>query len=349
VLNAIREGDPLREDLLEVKKGAERAAALTQQLLAFGRKQVLQPVPLSLNQVAEGVEKMLRRILGEDIDFRLGLARDLGVALADPGQLDQVLMNLVVNARDAMPRGGRLTIETSNVELDEEYASQHPGVKPGPYVALTVADTGCGMDPQTQARIFEPFFTTKEKGKGTGLGLPMVYGIVKQSGGYISVQSEPGMGSSFKIHLPRDRSAKAAETTGTAPVSRSSAGTETVLVVEDEEALLRVAKRGLGQAGYTVLTAGDGEEALRVAAQYAGTIHLLATDVIMPRMGGNALATELSKSRPGLKILYMSGYTDDAILHHGVLEPGTHFLAKPITSVDLVRKVREVLDAASRS
>jgi two-component system cell cycle sensor histidine kinase/response regulator CckA len=349
VLNAVREEDPLRNDLVEVKKSAERAAALTQQLLAFGRKQVLQPVPLSFNMVAEGCARMLLRILGEDIDFRMALAPDLGVALADPGQMEQVLMNLVLNARDAMPRGGKLTIETSNAELDEEYAAQHLGVKPGPYVMLAVTDTGCGMGPKILERVFEPFFTTKEKGKGTGLGLPMVYGIVKQSEGQISVHSEPGKGASFKIYLPRDLSARAREPTRTAPVSTRTAGTETILVVEDEEALLRVAKRGLGQAGYTVLTAGDGEEALRIAAAHPGTIHLLATDVIMPRMGGNALATELSKSRPGLKILYMSGYTDDAILHHGVLEPGTHFLAKPITSVDLVRKVREVLDAASRS
>jgi two-component system cell cycle sensor histidine kinase/response regulator CckA len=200
------------------------------------------------------------------------------------------------------------------------------------------------MDQQTQARIFEPFFTTKEKGKGTGLGLPMVYGIVKQSGGNIWVYSEPGRGTTFKIHLPRDPSTTAVTTPRSAPAPTRTVGTETILVVEDEEALLRVAKRGLGQAGYTVLTASDGEEALRIAAAHPGTIHLLATDVIMPRMGGKALATELSKARPGLKVLYMSGYTDDTILHHGVLEPGTHFLAKPITSVDLVRKVREALD-----
>jgi two-component system cell cycle sensor histidine kinase/response regulator CckA len=345
-LTAVGETEPLRADLLEVKKSAERAAALTRQLLAFSRKQVLQPVPLSLNQVAEGIEKMLRRILGEDIDFRLALAPDLGVARADPGQMDQVLMNLVVNARDAMPRGGKLTLETSNVELDEEYAAQHLGVRPGPYVRLAVSDTGSGMDPKILERVFEPFFTTKEKGKGTGLGLPMVYGIVKQSEGHISVYSEPGKGTSFKIYLPRDLSAKAAATTRTAAAPMLTQGTETILVVEDEEALIRVAMRSLGQAGYTVLTAGDGEEALRTAAAHPGTIHLLATDVVMPRMGGRALATELSKTRPGLKILYMSGYTDDAIIHHGVLEHGTNFLAKPFTAVDLARKVREALDRA---
>jgi len=342
-LERVREDDPMRDDLLEVKKAGERAAALTRQLLAFSRKQVLQPVPLSLNQIAAGVEKMLRRILGEDIDFVQVLAPDLGLTLADPGQIEQVLMNLAVNARDAMPEGGKLTIETSNVEIDEEYAARHVDVKPGPYVQLAVTDTGCGMDQQTRARLFEPFFTTKEKGKGTGLGLPTVYGIVKQSEGNIWVYSEPGQGTTFKIYLPRDLAATA---TAIRPptVPWRSTGTETILVVEDEEALRKVARRTLDAAGYTVLTAADGDDALLTSAQHVGAIHLLLTDVVMPRMSGRALAQELAKTRPTLKVLYMSGYTDNAIVHHGVLDTGTHFLGKPFTAADVMHKVREVLD-----
>jgi CheY-like chemotaxis protein len=327
-----------------VKQAGERAAALTRQLLAFSRKQVLQPVALDLNQSAAGVEKMLRRILGEDIDLVQTLAPDLGLTLADPGQIEQVLMNLVVNARDAMPEGGRLTIETSNVEIDEEYAARHVAVRPGPYVQLAVTDTGCGMDQQTKARLFEPFFTTKEKGKGTGLGLSTVYGIVKQSGGNIWVYSELGQGTTFKIYLPQELSATTATTTRPPTILRRSTGTETILVAEDEESLRKVARRTLDAAGYTVLTAADGDEALLTSAQHAGDIHLLLTDVVMPRMSGRTLAQELSKTRPALKILYMSGYTDNSIVHHGVLDAGTHFLGKPFTAADLARKVREVLD-----
>ena len=321
-LGQVREGDPLRDDLLEVKKGGERAAALTRQLLAFSRKQVLQAVPLSLNQIAVGIEKMLRRILGEDIDFVQALEPDLGVVRADPGQIEQVLMNLVVNARDAMPEGGQLTIETSNIEIDEEYAARHVAVRPGPYVQLAVTDTGSGMDRETIAKIFEPFFTTKGEGKGTGLGLSTVYGIVKQSGGNVWVYSEPGHGTTFKIYLPRDLSAAAAtDTRPTAAPSRVT-GTETVLVVEDEPALCEVARRTLDAAGYRVLTAASGDEALLIFAEHVGDIHLLLTDVVMPRMSGRALAQELTKRRPTLKVLYMSGYTDDAIVHHGVLRRG---------------------------
>jgi PAS domain S-box-containing protein len=344
-LEGLREGDALRDDLLEVKKSGERAAVLTRQLLAFSRKQVLQAVPLSLNQIAVGVESMLRRILGEDIDFVQALAPDLGVVRADPGQMEQVLMNLVVNARDAMPRGGMLTIETANVEIDEEYAARHVAVRPGPYVQLVVTDTGCGMDPQTRARIFEPFFTTKEKGRGTGLGLSTVYGIVKQSGGNVWVYSEPGHGTTFKVYLPRELSVAVAAIRP-AVVPKRVTGTETILVVEDEEALRRVARRTLEGAGYTVLTAANGEEALRAALAVRG-IQLLLTDVVMPRMSGRVLARELSKTRPALAVLYMSGYTDDAIVHHGVLDAGTNFLAKPFTAGELARKVREVLDGGS--
>jgi PAS domain S-box-containing protein len=343
-MDAVPEGDPLRNDLLEIKNAGERAASLTRQLLAFGRKQVLQPVPLSLNVIATGVEKLLRRVLGEDIDLVQALAADLGLTLADPSQLEQVLMNLVVNARDAMPEGGKLTIETSNVEVDEEYATRHVAVKPGPYVQLAVTDTGCGMDEQTRARIFEPFFTTKEKGKGTGLGLSTVYGIVKQSGGNIWVYSELGRGTTFKVYLPRELSVTAPAVIRPSAVPMRITGTETILVVEDEEALLRISLRTLEAAGYRVLTATNGDEALLVSARHVGDIHLLLTDVVMPRMGGRALAQALSKVRPALKVLYMSGYTDDAIVHHGVLDAGTHFLAKPFTTVDMTRKVREILD-----
>ncbi len=341
-MEGVPEGASLRGDLRQVKKAGERAATLTRQLLAFSRRQVLQPVHLSLNEVAEGVEKMLRRILGEDIDLVQMLAPDLGPTLADPGQIEQVLMNLVVNARDAMPEGGRLTIETSNAEIDEEYAARHAGVKAGPYVRLAVTDTGCGMDGQTKAQLFEPFFTTKGKGKGTGLGLSTVYGIVKQSGGNIWFYSEPGRGTTFKIYLPRKLGATATSTKLPSAPLRST-GTETILVVEDGEALREVARRTLDSAGYTVLTAGDGEEALLTSAEHAGDIHLLLTDVVMPGMGGRVLAEALIKTRPALRVLYMSGYTDDAIVHHGVIDPGTHFLGKPFAGAELLRKVGEVL------
>ena len=341
---ALREGDPLKDDLLEVKKAGDRAAVLTRQLLAFGRKQVLQSVPLNLNQVAEGVEKMLRRILGEDIDFVQVLAPDLGVVRADSGLIEQVLMNLVVNSRDAMSGGGKLTIETSNVELDDEYAAHHVGVKPGPYVQLAVTDTGCGMDEQTKTQLFEPFFTTKEKGKGTGLGLSTVYGIVKQSGGNVWVYSELGVGTTFKIYLPRELSVKATDTRLRA-IPKTATGTETILVVEDEEALRKVAKRSLEAVGYAVLTASAGAEALLISAQHAGTIHLLLTDVVMPRMSGKALAQALLKTRPMVKVLYMSGYADNAFVHHGVVDEGTHFIGKPFTATDVTRKVRSVLDS----
>ena len=343
-VRSLRDGDPLKDDLLEVRKAGDRAAALTRQLLAFGRKQLLQPVQLNLNQVAEDVEKMLRRILGEDIDFVQVLAPDLGVVRADPGQIEQVLMNLVVNARDAMVDGGKLTIETSNVDLDEDYAAEHMGVKPGPYVRLAVTDTGCGMDEQTKAQLFDPFFTTKEKGKGTGLGLSTVYGIVKQSGGTIWVYSELGMGSTFKIYLPRELSVTASATRLRAIVEIAK-GSETILVVEDEDALRKVVKRSLEAAGYSVLAASVGDEALRVSEHYEGIIHLLLTDVVMPRMGGKALAQALLKTRPATKVIYMSGYTDNTFVHQGVVDEGTNFIGKPFTSAEVTRKIRDVLDA----
>jgi two-component system, cell cycle sensor histidine kinase and response regulator CckA len=344
VLEELRLGDPIRDDLLEVKKAGERAAALTQQLLAFSRKQVLRPTLLNLNEVAAGVERMLRRILGADIDFVQVLAPDLGLTLADQGQIEQVLMNLVVNARDAMPHEGKLTIETSNVELDEEYASRHAGVAPGHYVMLAVSDTGCGMDEQTRARIFDPFYTTKDSDKGTGLGLSTVYGIVQQSGGSIWVYSEIGAGTTLKVYLPRQREATTTPAVEPSGFPGRSTGTETILVVEDEEALRAVARRCLEGAGYTMLAAANGDEALATYARHAGEIHLLLTDVVMPRMSGRALAQELSATQPSLRVLYMSGYANDAIVHRGVLDAGTHFLSKPFTAADLTRKVREVLD-----
>ncbi|PKN23866.1 MAG: hybrid sensor histidine kinase/response regulator [Deltaproteobacteria bacterium HGW-Deltaproteobacteria-22] len=343
-MESLREGDPLLADLLEVKNAGERAAVLTRQLLAFSRKQVLQPSVLDINGVTAGLEKMLRRILGEDVELVQELAPELGLVMADQGQIEQVLMNLVVNARDAMPMGGKLTIGTANIELDEEYSERHLAVKPGSYVQLAVSDTGHGMDEQTQKRIFEPFFTTKEKDKGTGLGLAMVYGIVKQSGGDIWVYSELGQGTTFKVYLPRDRSTGARSATVSPVVAGRATGTETVLIVEDEESLRKVIRRVLVAAGYTVMTAKDGDEALQICARHTEELHLVLTDVVMPRMSGRVLVQELAKTRPTVKVVYMSGYTDAAISHHGILDAGTHFLAKPFTSTGLLQKVREVLD-----
>jgi PAS domain S-box-containing protein len=342
-MKGTREGDPIKDDLLEVKKAAERAAELTRQLLAFGRKQVLQPVPLDLNQVALGIEKMLRRIIGEDIEFVQQLSPNLGVVRADRGQIEQVLMNLVINARDAMIGGGKLTIETSNVDLDAEYASHHADVIPGPYVQLAVSDTGSGMDEKTQEKIFEPFFTTKEKGKGTGLGLATVHGIVKQSGGNIWFYSEKGHGTTFKIYFPRDMAATV-KTIQPSIIPQQATGNETILVVEDEDALLRVAKRTLDAVGYQVVTAVDGDDALKIYANHKGGIQLLLTDVVMPKMSGFELAQELLKKQPDLKVLYMSGYTDNVYFHHGMLDGGVNFIGKPFTEDTLTLKVRKVLD-----
>jgi PAS domain S-box-containing protein len=347
VLHDMEADDARRVDLVQVKHAAERAAALTRQLLAFSRKQVLEPVELDLSQIARGMEKMFRRILGEDIEVVQVLAPDLWPAVADPGQIEQVLMNLVINARDAMPNGGRLTIATANVEVDGSCATSGPGLTPGPYVRLTVSDTGCGMDPSTLTKIFEPFFTTKAKDKGTGLGLSTVFGIVKQSGGEIQVASEPGRGSAFTFYLPRGMSSPSPAALAPAAVPAPAAGDETILVVEDEEELRNVARRILVDCGYQVLTAADGREALRVCEERQGTIHLVLTDVIMPEIGGKALADHLADSLPGAKIVFMSGYTDDAIAHHGVLAPSTHFIAKPFSAAELARKVRRVLDGGS--
>ena len=328
----------------QIKKAGDRAAALTRQLLAFSRKQILQPEVLDLNHIVVELNKMLQRLIGEDIDLLMGLAADLGKVKADPNQLEQVLMNLVVNARDAMPKGGKLTIETSNVHLSKESADFHMSVPPGHYVMLAVSDSGCGMDAQTQARIFEPFFTTKEVGKGTGLGLATVYGIVKQSEGSIWVYSEVGRGTTFKIYLPCVAGGVKEAVAEIANLDLLR-GSETVLVVEDEEVVREMATEILRESGYHVLEAKHANEALILAAQYEGKIHLMLTDVVMPQMSGRDLAEQLTPLRPEMKVLYMSGYTDDAIVHHGVLEEGTAFIGKPFSIDGLARKLRETLDA----
>lgn len=343
-LQRLDEHNSVRPYLEEVKKAGDRAANLTRQLLAFGRKQILQPIPLDLNGIVSDMNKMLRRLIGEDINLSAKLAIDLKRIKADPGQIEQVLMNLVVNARDAMPTGGKLTIETTNAELDREYASTHVGVNPGAYVVLAVSDTGTGMSEQVRKQIFEPFFTTKEKGKGTGLGLSTVYGVVKQSGGNIWVYSEPNHGTTFKVYLPALAStstsseAKAAES----PIPR---GSETVLLVEDEEVVRGLARKILEDAGYSVLVAPQGEEAVRLCNEHTNEIHLLLTDVVMPGAGGKVIADRLSALRPGIKVLFMSGYTDEAIVHHGVLDSNVEFIQKPFTPMGLSKKVREVLDS----
>jgi len=341
LLRQLRPEDPMRRDIELFRKTAMRATQLTRQLLAFSRKQVLQPKVLDLNAVVENMESMLRRLIGEDVALRTILPPALGRVKADPGQLEQVIVNLVVNARDAMPHGGKLTIETSDVELTDGEA-QHAGTRPGPTVVLAVTDTGTGMDAATQARIFEPFFTTKEQGKGTGLGLSTVYGIVQQSDGGISVHSAPGAGTTFKIYLPRIE--EGVEIVPSPELhQRAGGGTETVLLVEDEDELRAVVRETLQMYGYTVLEAGHGGEAMLIAERYSGPIHLLLTDVVMPTMSGADLARRLAAVRLEMKILFVSGYTDDAIVHHGVLEPGTAFLEKPFNPEQLVRRVREVL------
>jgi len=303
---------------------------------------VLQPMVLSLNDLAQDIENMLVRLIGEDVQLRLGLSPGAGNVRADAGQIQQVLMNLVVNARDAMPTGGKLLLETANADLTEQYAELHQPVIPGRYVMLAVSDTGTGMDAETRARIFEPFFTTKEKGRGTGLGLSTVYGIVKQSGGYVWVYSEPGRGTTFKLYFPRVDAP--AEIPAPPREAATLTGTETILLAEDDEMLRPLAKGLLKKLGYTVLDAENAERALGLASAHAGPIHLLVADVVMPGASGRELARQLAESRPDTKVLYVSGYTDDAIVHHGMLEPGLNFLQKPFNPGALARKVREVLD-----
>ena len=344
-INRLPKEDPIVEDLVEAMKAADHAAALTRQLLAFSRKQVLQPVSLNINTVASGLGPMLRRILGEDIEFVQKLSPYLGTVRADPGQIQQVLLNLVVNAREAMPKGGRLTITTADLEVDGEAEALRSSSAPGPYVELTVTDTGLGMDEQTKARIFEPFFTTKGLGKGTGLGLATVYGIVKQSGGNIVVSSAEGQGTTFKIQLPREHTRLAGPSHVAVETSAELvAGSETILVVEDEQAIRQVVQRILSTAGYTVLTAANGEEALVAIAGHDGVIHLLLTDVVMPKMGGRELAERLAKVRPDTIPVFMSGYAGNALHSQNGVEEGTHFISKPFTASELTKKVREILD-----
>jgi PAS domain S-box-containing protein len=336
-------GSPAQADVKEIRTAATRAAALTRQLLAFSRQQVLQPVVLNVNDVVRDLENMLQRVLGEDVELEAHCAVDLANTRADPGQLEQVIINLAVNARDAMPTGGKLTIETANVELDEHYAQTHRPVVPGRYVMVAVSDTGIGMDAATQARVFEPFFTTKEPGKGTGLGLSTAYGIIKQSGGYIWVYSEVGGGATFKIYLPRVDSP--AEVVAAPPELGTVAGTETVLLAEDDPLLLPLARDVLKKLGYSVLEARTAADAVAVAEAHTGVIHLLISDVVMPGESGLQLARRLLEVRPNLRVLYMSGYSDEAVVRHGLLDPGTTFLQKPFTPATLARKVRELLDA----
>ena len=331
-------------DAAEIRTAAQRAAGLTRQLLAFSRQQVLQPTVLCVNDVLANVENMLCRLLGENVALRTALAPDAGNVRADAGQLEQVIVNLAVNARDAMSAGGKLTIETANAELSEDYAEANQPVVAGQYVMLAVTDTGVGISPENRLRIFEPFFTTKEQGKGTGLGLSTVYGIVKQSGGYIWVYSEPGKGATFKVYLPRV-DAPVEPQTPPRPIQGTPAGTETILLAEDDEQLRKLVRGLLDRIGYQVLSAASAEEALAQAREHGSQIHLLLTDVVMPGEGGHQLARRLAEARPATRTLFMSGYTDAAIVDHGILERGHHYLQKPFTPAVLARRVRDVLDA----
>ncbi len=342
VLGQLEQTDPICRDIEEMKKAGERAASLTHQLLAFSRKQAIEPKVLDLNAIVSEAATMLCRLIGENIDLETVLEPRLGRVRSDPGQIEQVLVNLAVNAHDAMPEGGKLVIETQNVGVYEPYPSAHMKRDSGPYVMLAVSDTGSGMDAETKSHIFEPFYTTKERGKGTGLGLATVYGIVKQSGGDIWVYSEPGRGSTFKVYLPRvEEEADRVD----ANLSRATpSGSETVLLVEDEEALRALARRVLEGLGYIVLAAGSAEEALRVAQGHQKKIDLLVTDVIMPGMSGPQLARCLVNDRPGMKVLFTSGYTDTAIIQQGVVDAPTAFLQKPFAPEALARKVRDILD-----
>jgi two-component system, cell cycle sensor histidine kinase and response regulator CckA len=344
VLDGLSEDDPNRNDILQVTQAGQHAKSLTTQLLAFSRKQILQPAMLNLNDAITSMSSMLSRLIPESIDLVINAQPCLGLIYADPGQMQQILMNFVINARDAMPQGGKLTIETANVNHDEEYAHSHPAVKVGSYVMLAISDNGIGMDETTKAHLFEPFFTTKGKGKGTGLGLSTVYGIVKQSNGFIWVYSELGKGTTFKIYFPHAQGeiTKVPEESKSEPGLR---GFETVLVAEDEASVRTLTCRILRERGYTVLAASNGKEALDIAQKYNGEIHLVLTDVVMPEMGGKELVSRLASVRTGIKALYVSGYTDNAIVHHGVLDLDVAFLQKPFSVESLAHKVREVIDA----
>jgi two-component system cell cycle sensor histidine kinase/response regulator CckA len=336
--------DPLRKSAEEIRKAGERAASLTHQLLAFSRQRVLQPQILDLNALVSDMGKMLRRVIGMHIELTTNLATELDRVKAEQSQIEQVIVNLVVNARDAMPEGGKLLIETSNFEVNETFASSFPFLQPGPYVLLTVTDTGIGMDDDTRRHIFEPFFTTKGPGKGTGLGLATVYGVVKQSGGGVIVDSAPGRGSTFKIFLPQTQEAAVASAPGETS-SKGSRGTGTILLVEDEEALLNLAAERLTECGYSVLPARDGIHALEMARSYHGSIHLLLTDIMMPRMGGLALARSMSELRPGIRVVFMTGHANRDASYREALRSGAESIQKPFSHEQLVRLVRRTLDA----
>ncbi len=342
----LSENDPLRRNAEQIQTASQRATSLTRQLLAFSRKQMLAPKVLNIQSVVVEMEKILRRLIGEDIQLETSSAADLGLVKADRSQIEQVILNLAVNARDAMPEGGRLTIETANVELDESYSHPPAVLAPGKYVMLAVTDNGCGMDAETQAHIFEPFFTTKEKGKGTGLGLATVYGIVKQSGGYVWVYSEPGRGTSFKVYLPRIDEEKSRQNRDAEPKMRAiPRGSETVLLVEDEKGVRELAREYLEMTGYSVIEAENGHTALELAAMHVGEIHLLMTDVVMPGISGRELAERVRSIRPGTKVLFMSGYADQAVVSHGILDTDSALLQKPFTMAALASKLREILSA----
>ena len=344
LVERLPDGDPLRRNAEQIQMASQRASSLTRQLLAFSRKQMLAPKILNVQSVVAEMEKILRRLIGEDVQLETSSAPDLGLIKADRSQIEQVILNLAVNARDAMPQGGRLTIETANVELDASYSHPPAVLSPGRYVMLAVTDNGCGMDAETQAHVFEPFFTTKEKGKGTGLGLATVYGVVKQSGGYVWVYSEPGRGTSFKIYLPRiEETAVPAGRDGKNEMQIPERGSETILLVEDEKGVRELAREYLASSGYTVIEAEDGHTALELAAMHVGPIHLLLTDVVMPGISGRELAERVSQIRPGIKIIYMSGYTDQAVVHHGILRNDAVLLQKPFTLMTLAGKLREML------
>ena len=343
LMNASKDTD-IYDTLTEIRNTGNRAASLTRQLLAFSRKQIIQPVIVNLNELLSNLKKMLKRLIGENINLKTLHSPDLYKIEADPGQIEQIIMNLAVNARDAMPKGGMLTIETANMDFDADYLKYHGTENtPGPYVMLAVTDTGKGMDKETQSRIFEPFFTTKERGRGTGLGLSTVYGIVKQNHGNIWVYSEPERGATFKAYFPKAKKDTKAIKKGKSP-QPSLKGDETILIAEDDENLCTMTERMLKGYGYKILTASNGEEAVEKISSHKGRIDLLLTDVIMPGMDGKELAGMIQQKHPKIKIIYMSGYTDDAIAHYGILEEGLDFIEKPFSQKDLALKVREAVD-----
>jgi len=343
VMKNLKEDSRARKGMETMVNATKMAANLTRQLLAFSRKQALRPTVMNLNTIIEEMVRMLKRIIGEDVELEIKAAPDLGNAKADAGQIEQALMNLVVNAKDAMPRGGKLIITTSNAVLDEAFSQTTSDVAPGEYVMITVSDTGEGMTDEVKAHLFEPFFTTKDQGKGTGLGLAMVHSIVKQNGGHIFVYSEVGKGATFRIYLPRVREEVVREKNESEDMDKLR-GTETVLVVEDQDVVREMAVALLSDLGYTVMEAKDGLVALELCRRYRGKIHLLLTDVIMPRLGGRELADQVRELHPESRVLYMSGYTDETISHHGILEQGAELVPKPFTEAVLVTAVRKVLD-----